>query len=80
VPSIFQSFADFAQLLYPRKPTPEVPVQPLITDLTIAQAAQASPSYYALHSPDNQAMAYQLADPSPFMPRGFQKLEVQGGR
>jgi hypothetical protein len=25
-------------------------------------------------------MAYQLADPAPFMPRGFQSLQVQGRR
>jgi hypothetical protein len=25
-------------------------------------------------------MAFQSADPAPFMPRGFQRLEVPGGR
>jgi hypothetical protein len=81
-PPIFQSFSDFAQSVYPNKETPDTPLQTLSTDLTIAQASLASTSSSALHStsiqaPD-QAMAFQVAHPSPFMPRGFQKLEVEG--
>jgi hypothetical protein len=76
------AFSDFAQLLCPNKQTPDIALQTPPTDLTIAQAPPASPSSSApLSASDqapDQAMAFQVADPSPFVPRGFQKLEVQG--
>jgi hypothetical protein len=60
------------------QPSAYTPLQPPITDLTIAQATPASTSSLTLHSDPDQAMAYHVADRSPFMPRGFQKPEVQG--
>jgi hypothetical protein len=87
-PPVFQSFSDFAQSL---RPAPALlhNSTALCTDLTIFTGSQQTqhPPLVEQTKPSSprqdqtasaKQMAFQVADPTPFMPRGFHHQEVPG--
>jgi hypothetical protein len=80
-PPIFQSLTAFLQSLRPLV-TQSPSSRPALDFALVLPSTYVPPPNslsQVLRSSDS-VMAYQLADPSPFMPRGFQQLQVQGHR
>jgi hypothetical protein len=82
-PPVFQSFSKFSQFLCSRNSVPgDVSPPP---DLRLELFCQVQGPHLLLDSLVQRSipassMAFQLADPAPFMPRIFQRLEVPGRR